>query len=98
VKSTPVYAVLLKPVLNYNSRKRRLPFINYLKLGIVPLFATSYWIYQACLFIIISWRFANCYRLTTMTLLGRNEFDAAMKVLVVVAIYKGENPFADLVW
>jgi hypothetical protein len=33
-----------------------------------------------------------------MTLLGRNEFDAAMKVLVVVPIHKGENPFADLVW
>ncbi len=90
--------MLLKPVLNYNSRKRRLPFINYLKLGIVPLFATAYWICQACLFIIIGSRFANCYHPAAMTLLGRNEFDAAMKVLVVVPIHKGENPFADLVW
>jgi len=46
------------------------------------------------LFIKISTLFANCYRLTAMPLLRRNEFDAAMAVLVVIPIHKRRNPLA----
>ncbi len=37
---------------------------------------------------------ADLYRLTAMPLLRRNEFDAAMAVLVVVPINKRRNPLA----
>jgi len=36
------------------------------------------------------------HSLTAMPLLRRNEFDAAIAVLMVVPINKGGNPFADL--
>ena len=44
------------------------------------------------LFIKISTLFANCYRLTAIALVRRNEFDAAMAVLVVMPIHKSGNP------
>jgi hypothetical protein len=37
---------------------------------------------------------ADLYRLTAMPLLRRNEFDAAMAVLVVIPINKRGNPLA----
>ncbi len=37
---------------------------------------------------------ADLYRLTAMPLLRRNEFDAAMEVLVVIPINKRRNPLA----
>ena len=48
----------------------------------------------ASLFIKISSLFANCYCLTAIPLLRRNEFDAAMAVLVVIPIHKRRNPLA----
>ena len=44
------------------------------------------------LFIKISTLFANCYRLTAMPLLRRNEFNAAMALLMVILIHKRGNP------
>ena len=46
------------------------------------------------LFIKINTLFANCYRHAAMPLLRRNEFDAAMAVLVVIPIHKRSNPLA----
>ena len=46
------------------------------------------------LFIKISTLFANCYCPAAMALVRRNEFDAAMAVLVVIPIHKRGNPFA----
>ncbi len=37
---------------------------------------------------------ADLHSLTAMALLGRNEFDAAMAVLVVIPIHKRGNPLA----
>jgi len=49
-----------------------------------------------CLFINDSSLFANCYRPAGMALLGRNEFDAAVAVLVAIPIHKSGNPLAVL--
>ena len=48
----------------------------------------------ASLFIKISTIFANCYRHAAIPLLRRNEYDAAMAVLVVIPIHKRGNPLA----